>query len=138
MAQRRAIVFKKLFGIDLVKSLLIGERLHYVSGKSDIPKTLPETKSKRNIRFRQNYIYFLLPETKLSAKKLDCWPTNATKKLIDSSTRKLLIYPGFSSQPSGFLAFLDRTGAERERRNGKKTYRLAAEMLGSVSRKNQQ
>jgi len=38
-----------LFGIDLVKSLLIGERLHYVSGESDIPTTLPETKPERNI-----------------------------------------------------------------------------------------
>jgi hypothetical protein len=53
MAQRRPIVFKKLFGIDLVKSLLIGERLHDVSGKSYIPT--------------------ILPETKLSAKRLECW-----------------------------------------------------------------
>ena len=79
MAQRRPIVFKKLFGIDLVKSLLIGERLHYVSGKSIIHTILPETKPERNICFRQSCIYFLLPETKLSAKKLDCWPTSAKK-----------------------------------------------------------
>ena len=52
MAQRRPIVFKKLFGIDLVKSLLIGERLHYVSGKSYISTILPETKPERNICFR--------------------------------------------------------------------------------------
>jgi len=70
MAQRRPIVFKKLFSIDLMKSLLIGERLHYVSGKSEIPAILPETKPERNICFRQSYIYFLLPETKLSTKKL--------------------------------------------------------------------
>ncbi len=70
MAQGNSIVFEKLFSIDLVESLLIGERPHYVSGKSDIPEILPETKHERNICFRQSYIYFLLPETKLSTKKL--------------------------------------------------------------------
>ena len=65
-------------------------------------------------------------------------PTNGTKKPIDSSARKLLIYIGLMSQPSGLLAFLDRTGAERERRNGEKNHRLAAEMQGPEVRKSTQ
>ena len=65
-------------------------------------------------------------------------PTNATKKPIDSSARKLLIYIGVKGVPSGLLAFLDRPGAERERRNGEKTHRLAAEVLGSEVRKSPQ
>jgi hypothetical protein len=63
--------------------LLIGERLHCVSGKSDIRTILPETKLDRNICFRQNYSYFLLPETWLSAKqRLDIsQPPDANVKL---------------------------------------------------------
>ena len=138
MAQRRPIVFKKLFGIDLVKSLLIGERLHYVSGKSDTPTILPETKPERNICFRQNYIYFLLPETKLSAKRLDCWPTNATKKLIDSSARNPLIYIGLSGGPSGLRPAMGGEGRRENTQTESKTCRLVAEVALSAVRKNPQ
>jgi hypothetical protein len=48
--------------------LLIREGFHYVSGKKYHSLILPETKPECNICFRQNYSYFLLPETWLSAK----------------------------------------------------------------------
>jgi len=55
-------------------------------------------------------------------------PTNARKKLLDSSARNPLIYIGLPSKPCGLTAVLNGAGAERECENGEKTCRPAAEV----------
>jgi hypothetical protein len=65
-------------------------------------------------------------------------PTNATKKPIDSSARKLLIYIGLTSVPSGLRPVLGWAGRRENVQTESKTCRLVAEMALSAVRKNPQ
>ena len=63
-------------------------------------------------------------------------PTNARKKLLDSSARNPLIYIGLPSKACGLTAVLNGAGAERECENAEKTCRPAAEVARYEVRKN--
>ena len=65
-------------------------------------------------------------------------PTNATKKLIDSSVRKSLIYIEVTSLPSGLRPALGGEGRRENTQTESKPRRLLAEMALSVVRKNPQ
>ena len=64
--------------------------------------------------------------------------SNATKKLIDSSARKSLIYIGVTGVPSGLRLALGGEGRRENTQTESKTRRLLAEMHLSVVRKNPQ
>ena len=64
--------------------------------------------------------------------------SNATKKLIDSSARKSLIYIGVTGVPSGLRPALGGVGRRENVQTESKTRRLLAEMALSVVRKNPQ
>jgi hypothetical protein len=64
--------------------------------------------------------------------------TDATKKPIDSSARKLLIYIGLSGAPSGLRPLLSRSGRREKVQTESKTCRLLAKMALSAVRKNPQ
>ena len=65
-------------------------------------------------------------------------PTNATKKPIDSSARKSLIYIALTGVPSGLRPALGGEGRRENTQTESKTRRLLAEMHLSVVRKNPQ
>ena len=65
-------------------------------------------------------------------------PTNATKKPIDSSARKLLIYMRVTVVPSGLWPSTGGEGRRENTQTESKTRRLLAEMALSVVRKNPQ
>ena len=65
-------------------------------------------------------------------------PTNATKKPIGSSARKLLIYMRVTVVPSGLRPELFAEGRRENTQTENKTCRLLAEMALSVVRKNPQ
>jgi hypothetical protein len=64
--------------------------------------------------------------------------SNATKKPIDSSARKSLIYIGVMGVPSGLWPVLGGEGRRENVQTESKTYRLVAEMALSEVRKNPQ
>ena len=65
-------------------------------------------------------------------------PTNATKKPIDSSVRKSLIYMRVTSVPSGLRPATGGVGRRENVQTESKTCRLLAEMVLSEVRKNPQ
>ena len=65
-------------------------------------------------------------------------PTNATKKPLDSSARKSLIYIGVTGVPSGLRPALGGLGRRENVQTESKICRLLAEMPLSVVRKNPQ
>jgi hypothetical protein len=65
-------------------------------------------------------------------------PTNATKKPIDSSARKLLIYMRVTIVPSGLRPSTGGEGRRENTQTESKTRRLLAEMVLSAVRKNPQ
>ena len=65
-------------------------------------------------------------------------PTNATKKPIDSSVRKSLIYMRLTVVPSGLRPALGGVGRRENVQTESKTCRLLAEMVLSEVRKNPQ
>ena len=65
-------------------------------------------------------------------------PTNATKKLIDSSACKSLIYMGVTGVPSGLRPPLGGEGRRENMQTESKPRRLLAEMALSAVRKNPQ
>jgi hypothetical protein len=65
-------------------------------------------------------------------------PTNATKKPIDSSTRKPLIYIGLTGVSSGLRPALGGEGRRENVQTESKTCRLLAEKALSAVRKNPQ
>ena len=65
-------------------------------------------------------------------------PTNATKKLIDSSARNQLIYIGLTGVPSGLRPTLGEEGRRENVQTESKTCWLLAEMALSAVRKNPQ
>ena len=65
-------------------------------------------------------------------------PTNATKKPIDSSARKSLIYMRVTIVPSGLRPALGGEGRRENTQTESKPRRLLAEMALSVVRKNPQ
>ena len=64
--------------------------------------------------------------------------SNATKKPIDSSARKLLIYIELTGVPSGLRPALGGEGRRENTQTESKTRRLLAEMVLSEVRKNPQ
>jgi hypothetical protein len=67
-----------------------------------------------------------------------CSLTNATKKPIDSSARKPLIYMGVTGVSSGLRPPLGGVGRRENVQTESKTRRLLAEMALSAVRKNPQ
>ena len=65
-------------------------------------------------------------------------PTNATKKPLDSSARKSLIYMRVTVVPSGLRPATGGEGRRENTQTESKTRRLLAEMALSVVRKNPQ
>ena len=101
---------------------------------------IPETRriSMRNIKdvLRLKYV------GKLSHERIGLAPspspTNATKKPIDSSAHKSLIYIGVTGVPSGLRPALAGPGRRENVQTESKTCRLLAEMVLSEVRKNPQ
>ena len=65
-------------------------------------------------------------------------PTNSTKKPIDSSARKPLIYIGLTGVSSGLRSALGGEGRRENTQTESKTRRLLAEMVLSAVRNNPQ
>ncbi len=76
------------------------------------------------------------PISGISLKQSLPQPTNATKKPIDSSTRKSLIYIGVTGVSSGLRPALGGEGRRENTQTESKTRRLLAEMALSAVRKN--
>jgi len=76
--------------------------------------------------------------TALSLKQSLPQPTNATKKPIDSSARKPLIYIGLTGVSSGLRSALGGEGRRENTQTESKTRRLLAEMVLSAVRNNPQ
>ena len=76
--------------------------------------------------------------TTTSAKQALPSPTKATKKPIDSSARKSLIYIEVTGVPSGLRPASGEEGRRENVQTESKTCRLLAEMALSAVRKNPQ